>query len=284
MVEIAFAPPQDREDVAEFMRVSFPRAKWGPEGWRRLLDCRWSGPEGQFAITARDDGTMIGVLGLVCTTRATPDGPRRTANMSSWYVNKSHRGQGVGSRMLELLTSDPELTSTDMSSSKGAVPVVENAGFAVLDTEGLVWHARATGKVLPVNLAPLDDPDLPEIDRRVISDHAGLNLKPLQVLTDDGPCTLVLSIKQKHDDYVTHEVMYLGQPDIFAQHARAIADAVLPRYAAVLSVDRRLVPTSTTSDAVQTFEVPRYYTAGRMDPASLDHMYSEIVLLDMKLY
>ena len=284
MVDISFAPPDDRAEVARFMHLSFPRAKWGPEAWTRLLDGRWAGPDGRFAITARDNGALVGVLGLVCATRHTPDGPRNTANMTSWYVAQTHRGQGLGSAMLGLLTAQPDLTVTDVSSSKAAVPVVERAGFTVLDADRLIWRARGTTNALPVTLAPLDDPDLPAVDRQVITDHAGLNLKPVRVLTDDGPCTLVLSIKQKHDDYVTHEVMYLGQPDIFGSHARAIADAVLPEGAAILSVDRRLVPAGTPAEATETFAVARYYTPGHMDPAYLDHMYSEIVLLDMKLY
>lgn len=284
MIDIAFAPPSERADVARFMLEAFPRAKWGPEGWQRLLDGRWAGPDGHFAITARDGGALVGVLGLVCATRQTPDGPRRTANMTSWYVLKSHRGLGLGSRMLDLLTSQPDLTVTDVSSSKGAVPVVERAGLQVLDDTRLIWHARPAVTPLTVDTSPLADPALPDRDRQVITDHAGLNLETVRVQTPVGPCTLVLSIKQKHDDYVTYEVMYLGQPDLFASHARAIADALLPPSRAILSVDRRLVPDGTVAEATERFAVPRYFTPGRMDPHYLDHMYSEIVLLDIKLY
>ena len=283
MTEIAFAPPRHRAEIARFMQQAFPRAKWGPDGWQRLLDGRWAGTPGRYAITARDNGALVGVLGLVCATRQTPDGPRETANMSSWYVAKSHRGQGLGSRMLELLTAQPGLTVTDVSSSKAAVPVVERAGFTVLDADRLIWHARPARSHLPLDRAPLNAPDLPETDRRVIADHAGLPLEPLRIATPDGPCTLVLSVKRKHDAYVTHEVLYLGQPGIFAAHARAIADSLLPDSAAILSVDRRLLPPDTPCEATETFAVPRLYTPGRMNPAHLDHMYSEIVLLGLKL-
>jgi hypothetical protein len=121
-------------------------------------------------------------------------------------------------------------------------------------------------------------------DRTVLQDHAGLNVQFNLMETTDGPCFIGVMAKQKHDSYVTYETMYLGQPDIFAHHARAIADSILPAANAVLSVDSRFVPDWVSADAVEHFDVPRFYTPGAMKPADVDHLYSEIVLLDMKMY
>lgn len=78
--------------------------------------------------------------------------------------------------------------------------------------------------------------------------------------------------------------MYLGDRGLFGRYARAIADSILPAKAAVLSVDRRFVTPGVLPDAVQTISVPRFYTAGRMPAEDVDNLYSEIVLLDLKLY
>lgn len=101
--------------------------------------------------------------------------------------------------------------------------------------------------------------------------------------TPDGPVTLVLSVKQKVDEYVTHEVVYLGQPELLAAHGRAIADTLLPETGAVFSIDSRLV-NGATPDATEQIEVPRFYKGTSLLPAEIDHMYSEIVLMGMKLY
>ena len=56
MVEVAYALPEEREEIARFMQAVFPRAKWPLDGWRALLARRWPHPEDIYAITARDGG------------------------------------------------------------------------------------------------------------------------------------------------------------------------------------------------------------------------------------
>lgn len=277
MVEIAFAEPQDRTEVAAFMEASFPRAKWGADGWRALLDGRWARAGDPFAVTARDGARLLGVLGLVTARR---HGGWISSNMTSWYVEKSLRGQGVGSAMLELATADPALTVTNFSSARAAVPVVERAGFSVLDALRCIWRpSGASG--LPTE--PLRPETLPAETRRVLADHAGLRLRPVAVRTSDGICALLIAEQQKHDAYVTHEVMHLSDPARFARHARGIADAVLPKDGAVLSVDSRFVIEGANPDAVEDIPIARFFK-GPQTPARVDALYSEIVLLNMKLY
>lgn len=283
MLEIAHALPDARTEVTDYIERAFPRAKWDRTGWDALLSGRWGGPKDSFAITARDQGQLVGVLGLVTAHRETALGRMTTANMTSWYVEKSYRGQGVGSKILDLVTADPQITVTNFSSARGAVPVVERAGFVPLDTERLIWHPSG-GPILPIHRVVPKSAKLSPKDARVIADHAGLNLTPVVAETSDGPCTLILSIKQKHDDYVTHEIMYLSDRNLFAAHARKIADSLLPRQGAILSVDRRFAMPAAEPDEIESIPVPRFYTPGRMPPEDVDHMYSEIVLLDMKMY
>ena len=62
------------------------------------------------------------------------------------------------------------------------------------------------------------------------------------------------------------------------------ADALLPPQDAVMAVDRRFLPGNADADEVAQIPVPRFYTPGRMPAEDVDAMYSEIVLLDMKIY
>ena len=103
----ATIPPEEREEIAQFMKTVFTRAKWDIDGWRRLLAGRWCGPEGRYAVAVRDEGRLIGVLGLVYADRMTSGGLRTTADMTSWYILKEYRGQGIGQQMLAFATSDP---------------------------------------------------------------------------------------------------------------------------------------------------------------------------------
>jgi GNAT superfamily N-acetyltransferase len=282
MVEVTFATPEQRSEVEAFMHAAFPRAKWGAEGWTRLLANRWGSAQGEFAVTARDGDALVGVMGMNDSIRHTPRGPQRYRNLTSWYVLKSHRGMGLGERLMHAAMADPEVTSTNLTSAKAALPLVERIGFKILDAQRLIWR-HSGGPSLSHSLDPLAQADLSTTDQQVLGDHADLNLKPVTVETPDGPCTLVLSVKQKVDAFVTHEVVYVGQADLLARHGSAIADTVLPQTPAVFSVDRRLIPTATGA-TVEDIEVPRFYKGTSLLPQEIDHMYSEIVLMDMKLY
>ena len=285
MINVGYAQPHEREEIAQFMNAVFVRAKWDIDGWRRLLAGRWCGPEGRYAIAVRDAGRLIGVLGLVYADRMTEGGVRTTADMTSWYVLKEYRGQGIGQQMMALATSDPEVTVTNFSSAKDAVKVLVKSGLTVLDAERLVWHPRAPQAGFRVHEDPLSlGADLPDKDRKIIADHQGLRLRHLAVDTPDGLVPMVIYPQKKHDDYVTHEIMYLGNQPVFARHAPQIAAAVLPAEAAILSLDRRFAAPGIEPDEVRAFATPRYCQPGLLKPAEIDMLYSECVLLNIKIH
>lgn len=283
MVEIRYARPDEREEVAQFMNTVFHKAKWDIDGWRRLIAGRWCGPDGRYAIIVREGTQLVGCLGLIYAERITASGVRTTADMTSWYVLKEFRGGGVGQKMLRLACSDPEVTVTNFSSAKAAVQVLEKAGLVVLDKERLVWHP-SQAKGFPVHDDPLALTNLPAKDRRIIADHQGLPLRHLAVETPDGLCTLVIYPQKKHDAYVTHEVMYCGDQALFAQHAGAIAASVLPAREAILSLDRRFARDGIAPDDVTEFATPRFCQQGLLDFAEIDMLYSECVLLGIKIH
>ncbi len=282
MVEITFATPSQRAEVEAFMHSAFPRAKWGADGWTRLLANRWGGEQGEFAITARDGDQLVGVMGMNDSLRHTPRGPQRYRNLTSWYVLKTHRGMGLGEKLMHAAMADPKVTSTNLTSAKAALPLVDRIGFKVLDSHRFVWRQQGTTQ-LPITLSPLADGDLNAVDALVLTNHEGLDLQPMAIETPDGPITLVISAKQKVDEYVTHEAVYVGQPELLAKHGRAIADTLLPESRAVLSVDSRLAK-GANPDTIEQIEVSRFYKGTSMLPSEIDHMYSEIVLMGMKLY
>lgn len=281
MTRIAYAAPQEREEVAQFMDTVFPRAKWDIDGWRRLVAGRWNGPDGRYAVTVRADGRLVGVLGLVCVTRQTAKGPRDFVNMTSWYVLAEHRGEGVGQRMLDFITQDPDGVVTNFTSAKGAVSVLMRAGFRVLDEAQLVWQTGHDAAGLRLIDQPAVSERFSAPTRQLITDHAGLRVQPFGIETPEGPLLLMLYPQKKHDAYVTYETVHVSDPEIFAQYAQAIAGAVLPADA-ILTLDRRFERAGIQPDAVETLPTPRYAHAATTDPADIDLLYSECLLLNMK--
>ena len=95
----------------------------------------------------------------------------------------------------------------------------------------------------------------------------------------------MLSIKRKGADVAFHEVLHLGRPALLARHAQAFADAVLAPGDSVLSVDSRLLDGLETAGAERVpIPVPRYFRSPDLARREVDFLYSEIPLLDLKLY
>ena len=77
--------------------------------------------------------------------------------------------------------------------------------------------------------------------------------------------------------------MHIGEPGLFAAHAQAVADRLLPPGKAVLAVDRRLLAGHPADGRVESIPVARYYKSNRLEPRDVDNLYSELLLLDLKL-
>lgn len=285
MVDIRFASPDEKEEIAAFMAAAFPRAKWDMTGWRAILSGRWAAPGDPYAISVRDNGRLVGCLGLVASHRRAERQVCRVLNMTSWYLEKSLRGTGTGKAMLHLLMSDPKDTITNFTSAPGAAHAVRAAGMQVLDAERMIWWPDAGRTALPATKgADLDPARLSPKDVQVLQDHAGLDLHPVVIETPGGPCLIVLSIKQKHEDYVTYELFYCSDRALLSLHVEAIAATVLPQTQAMFSIDGRFLSSGVKPDDVALFAVPRFYAPGLMRAEQIDHLYSESVLLGLKLY
>jgi RimJ/RimL family protein N-acetyltransferase len=285
VLEIRPARADEREAIASFLHHSF-KAKIAMERWRALLDGRWASAEDGFGVVLLDGGELAGFLGVVHAERPVEGGMARTGNLTSWYLRRAYRGRGLGLEMLRTATADPGVTYTTFSSVPRALRLMERAGLVLLDDRRMIWRGGgAPGRACAKRIKPVRLDALAARDAAILRDHDGLNLETVAVeVPGAGVCLLVLSVKRKHDDYLTYEVLYLGQPDVFARHARVVADAILPDAGAVLSVDWRFVGVDVGADGVERIPVPRFYSPGRLAPRLVDLLYSETVLLDLKLY
>lgn len=98
-----------------------------------------------------------------------------------------------------------------------------------------------------------------------------------------GGTWLVWQRKLKGDAVAYHEVLHASNADFLSAHAAEIAALVTVGEKAVLAIDTRMMNAGDDPGEVETIPLPRWYRSPDVAPRDVDHLYSEVLLLDQKL-
>jgi hypothetical protein len=286
MILIRPAEQTDTAEICAFLQRHMKPA-FEAERWQRLLHYPWREDESNAGCVVTDAGRMVGFLGAVQVTRQIADARHRTANLTSWYLEKPYRGGSLGLEMLLAAMPEPGTTYTVFSSRPRVLRFMRRAGLQELDRDRLTWRRRnEASEAIEVlrNAAPIADL-IGASQRQLLADHIPFGIQPVLLRTAAGDCLILLSIKTKGAGILYHEVLHMSDAGIFAAHAQTLADALLPEStAAVLAADRRFLTNQVADASVETIPSPRYYRPGSLPPRHIDFLYSELVLLDLKLF
>ena len=291
----AFVRPADDRDIDAIctllhskMNTRIPEARW-----RRLMTYPWLADKPDFGRVVESAGSILGYCGMVYADRliagkSSDRVPQRIVSMSSWYLDKSLRGRGLGKEMLVSSVADPDLTYATLTNSKKPLGIVESIGFKVLEDHRYEW--RKTGQdPQPGNDLVIFN-DIPDIRARVepyqrtmIDDMRGFALRPMLVESTDGQSLLFLSAKRKGADVLWFDVMHVSNSKVFVDCAQSLANQLLPDTPAVLAADGRFIGPQPADAACEMLPVARYYFGKPVARDDIDNLYSELQLLDLKL-
>jgi len=260
-------------------------AKIAVERWRRLMTYEWLADKPDLGRVVEAGGRILGYVGMVYADRDVGGRSERTVNICAWYLDKSLRGEGLGTRMMADATADPAMSYDIMTSSKNTLGILDAVGYRALDDHRYVWRKAAKAAA---GLSILDDPAAIRAQvgpgkARLLDDMTGLPASPLLIEAAGAQALLFFSIKRKGADVIWFDLLHTSDRALFAAHAQAVADAILPDGPAVLAADCRFVEGSATGAERQGLPVPRFYKTERLAPHEIDHLYTELQLLDLKL-
>lgn len=258
--------------------------------WRNLMTYQWLDDKPDFGRVVESDGQVLGFCGMVYADRFIADETRtlrreRIVSMSSWYLDKTLRGKGLGRDMLLSAIEDRSLTYATLTNSKKPLAIVEALGFRVLEDRRYVWrrqHAVAAGICISTELESIYS----VVDAHqcvLLDDMKDLPLVPMLLEFDDRQALLFFSVKSKGANIIWYDLMYTSDQDLFTICAQSLADSLLPDTQAVLAADSRFVPNPPTGIVAERLPVARYYISETVEPRELDNLYSELQLLDLKL-
>jgi GNAT superfamily N-acetyltransferase len=275
------------DDISGFLH-SHMSAKVSQEQWRRILDYPWRPRDVDLGRVAVDGDRIVGFLGLVYADRKVGSVTERFCNVCAWYLLRDYRGRGIGDNLLTDAVADPLVTYTNLTATLASAQAFCNRGFRVLDEDRLLFYPEPGESTVRVSLKHIEGLDtanefLHTEAYRIWCDHRDFNVVHLVAQLGMKSCYLVFSVKRKGADLLYHEVLYASDHTFLAEHAQAISNGFLNSKDAVLAIDRRFLPMVSRTAKAETIRLVRLYRSTCLQPRHVDHLYSEIALLDLKL-
>ena len=284
MLTVRWAEAHERGRVQRYLFDNM--GKIPLERWGNILDCRWIPEDDRYGAVVMDGDELCGFLGIVFADRPLAGAMHRTGNITSWYLEKDRRRSGLGQEMLALVTSPPGVTYVATSPNPRSGGLLAKVGWEVFEERRFVWHRSGAPSEAEVRriASPQDAGELDGDSRRVLADHAGLNIDPYVLRGPDGEsCLVVTYVKVKGADVAHHEILHVSDRPVFTRLVRGFANAVLAPANAVLSLDSRFVTESARPDEIVRLDIPRTFKPCGMQAHHIDFLYSEVVLLDLKI-
>ncbi len=279
------AVPGDIEPICALLHEKM-NAKIPVQRWRRLMSYPWMENKPDLGRVVEENGRILGFVGMVYSDRLIEGEKERFVSISSWFLDRTLRGRGLGAGLMAAATDDPKITYNNVTSSDRVLAIVDAVGYRVLDDYRYMWRKRGPpGPGLRCEWdAGTISGQIGEDGQRLIDDHAGLPVRPVLVEAGGGRVLMFFSVKLKGEDVTYFDLLHTGDRALLVDHGQALADAILPVGPAVLAADCRFVDGAPGGAEREAFAVPRFYKSTRLAPAQIDLLYSELQLLDLKLY
>ena len=276
------AHADDIEPVVSLLHEQMNR-KIAPERWRRLMTYDWLPEKPNLGYVAEADGCIVGYVGAVYSDRQVAGRTERLVNICAWYLAKAYRGEGAGERLMAEATANPAWHYNIMTSSSRTLDILDRVGYRVLDDIRYDWQ-RDGGAALEFERdAARIAERVGDAERQLLADHAGLPVTPVLVRQAGPDVLAIFSVTEKGENQPWYDLLYVGDPALMAG-GQALANAVLPSGDAVLSADARFCGTSPPEGATPvTLPVPRFVKSERLSGAAVDHLYTELQLMGLKL-
>lgn len=283
---VRHAESRDIEPICELLHAKM-NSRIPVERWRKLMTYDWLEEKPDFGRIVESDGRVLGFCGMVYADRTVGKDERqeRIVSMSSWYLDKSMRGKGLGKAMLESAIEDSTLTYATLTNSRKPLGIVEALGFRALEDHRYLWKKTTPVKSLitVVREVPNILAEIRPFQQKILNDMSNQPLTPILLQHNGQQLLVIFSIKRKANEVLWFDVMYVSDHQLMAEYGQSLADVLLPDEQSVLAVDGRFVSIQPPGAERQALPVSRYFVSRRVQPQEIDHLYSELQLLDLKL-
>ncbi len=100
MLSVRTARADDIPAICALMHEHMNRAI-DPTQWMRLFQYSWLEDKPDFGYVVADKDRIVGFVGTIYSQRWVDNRWEIFCNLSSWYLLRDYRGQGLGKRLLD---------------------------------------------------------------------------------------------------------------------------------------------------------------------------------------
>jgi hypothetical protein len=277
-------PIEDRdiEDVCAFWRKQFA-SRCRQDVWTRAFRRPWHPQKPNNGFLMRHRGEIVGALGAIYSRQTIQDVPLSLCNMTSWYVQESHRSHSI--LLLRRLLRQPNFHFTNFSANPTVAQLLPGFGFKPLCAR-LVALPN-----FPLPFAPgraevlthIDDilAALPADRAKVALDHADCeNVRQIAVGSRaDGYCHLLFG-RGSCRRLPCAMIYDASRADLFRRFWPRIALHLLRSGAVVTRIEARLLDGMRLPMGFSLAESSQlFFLSSSIDPRAVRTTYSEVVAL-----
>ncbi len=275
----------DLFDQIHSLLLHFREVRLDRDQWRRILSIRWSRHHDHFGYVLMEDDRVVGFLGTLFFERVVSGTEHRFCDLFCWIVPEEYRQHSL--LLLFPVLKLQDTTVMSLTPSHGASLILARFGFTVLETHTLIFpflprpdigsgvrlltdREQIRSRLGDHELALFRDHDLPVCNHLLLV--AGKDA--------DRSCYLVCNTVRKKGVRFT-QLYHIGDPELFRQGFCRLQWHFLRRNHTLFTlVDRRLLgglrPGPGRGHALRH---PRLYRPAGLEPAQVDNLYSELLLL-----
>ena len=280
MTEVRKVYVDDFETILPLLE-GFNNQKLKREDWQQLFIHHWDSPEEHFGYRMLDGDKTVGFIGTVFSTQVIHGKAEKFCNLSSWYVMPEYRHESLA--VLFPVLGLKDFTLTNFTANQHIAAMMRGFGFKDLEPSFKIILPLPSGLLSPGTIIS-DTQDIPDhldaANRKIFQDHIALHCDHALYLRNDESCYLVMNKTQKKGLPIAY-VDYIGDTDVFLEHASEIAWRVCSRFkvAGLMVGDRftqrKAIPCSLTVARKQFL----LYRSNTLAEADVNTLYSEIQIL-----
>jgi hypothetical protein len=252
--------------------------------WQSTCDGRWQ-PDAPHGCVLREQGRLVGILGMLFSERNVGGRNLRLCNLHSWYVEPEHRASSL--LLLRQALALRDCTLTDFSASPRVVDICRRLGFRTLDDAvvaipALPWPGAGDAVVEELGEDGARAAEVLDAEGlRIFRDHCGIDCVQLWMRDDQGGCHIVCSI-QRHGRFGHCNLHHIGDRALFVRRHAAFRAWLRRRGLRHATTCSRLLAGVRVPLAMRLrSNIKLYRPVGDVPAEAIDALYSEVPLLKL---